>query len=91
MSKMSDYLVNQIGTSADYRARLDQNIPEPDNSGDSAPGFLARSFAMLLVALKEVLAAALTILARSQNHRAESTPTRGGIALATGSSTTANI
>ena len=44
MSKMSDYLVNQIGTSADYRARLDQNIPEPDNSGDSAPGFFSSLF-----------------------------------------------
>ena len=51
MSKMSDYLVNQIGTSADYRARLDQNIPEPEDNteyvhdatgiSDGVGGFLA--------------------------------------------------
>lgn len=48
---MSDYLVNQIGTSADYRARLDQNIPEPEDNteyvhdatgiSDGVGGFLA--------------------------------------------------
>lgn len=44
MSKMSDYLVDRIGTSADYRARLDQNFPEPENNGDSAPGFFSSLF-----------------------------------------------
>lgn len=74
MSKMSDYLVDRIGTSADYRARLDQNFPEPENNGDSAPGFFSSLFHNTLGGIEGSIGGGLDYLGAFAKSQGEINP-----------------